>query len=144
MQPMRTSVGQSGFTLIELLIVVAIIGILAAIAVPAYQDYTKRARVSEGLSLATSAKNAVSEYYISKSAFPSNNTSAGLPAATDIKGESVQKVEVSSGGLITITFTDKVENNNTLLLSPFTTAGSIQWKCKKGSLSDKYLPSACK
>lgn len=134
---------QQGFTLIELMIVVAIIGILAAIALPAYQDYAKRARVSEGLSLAAAAKTAVSEYYAGKGSFPADNNAAGLPAATDIKGESVSQVEVSNG-LITITYTAKVENGKTLLLSPTTVGGGINWKCKSGTLNARYVPSSCK
>ena len=72
---------QQGFTLIELMIVVAIIGILAAIAIPAYQDYTIRAKVTEAMGLASSAKTSVSEYRLSQSAFPANATQAGLSHA---------------------------------------------------------------
>src|SRR5690554_5516266 len=88
---------QKGFTLIELMIVVAIIGILAAIALPAYQDYTKRTHVSEGLTLAGGAKAAVTEFYSTNNRFPANNTSAGLATDTDIKGNAVNKVTVASG-----------------------------------------------
>ena len=77
---------QQGFTLIELMIVVAIIGILAAIAIPAYQDYTIRAQVSEGLNLGGGAKTAVSEFYQDRGAWPSDNANAGLSDATDIEG----------------------------------------------------------
>ncbi|MGQ9831566.1 MAG: pilin [Thermochromatium sp.] len=135
---------QQGFTLIELMIVVAIIAILAAIALPTYQDYAKRAHVSEGLNLAASAKTAVSEFYASEGHFPASNTSAGLPKATSIKGNAVRSVGVGSGGLITITYTTKVESGKTLQLSPTTTAGGIAWTCKAGTLESRYIPSSCK
>ena len=134
---------QKGFTLIELMIVVAIIGILAAIALPAYQDYTKRTHVSEGLTLASGAKASVTEYYSSQGKFPTKNASAGLAAAADIKGNAVTSVEVASGK-ITITYNDKVTNGATLNLSPITGAGGVQWSCKGGSVIAKYRPSNCR
>ena len=134
---------QKGFTLIELMIVVAIIGILAAIALPAYQDYTKRTHVSEGLTLAGGAKASVTEYFSSQGNFPSNNTSAGLAAATDIKGNAVTQVAVANGK-ITIAYNDKVTNNATLELSPSSGAGGVQWSCKGGTVIAKYRPSNCR
>lgn len=88
---------QKGFTLIELMIVIAIIGILAAIALPAYQDYTKRSRVSEGLSLAGGAKSALTEYYASNNKWPSSNAEAGIAEPASIKGNAVKSVTVSTG-----------------------------------------------
>ena len=88
---------QQGFTLIELMIVVAIIGILAAIAIPAYQDYTIRAQVSEGLSLASGAKASVSVYYSNTGVFPNNNDAAGLADSSDITGNYVSDVFVLPG-----------------------------------------------
>jgi type IV pilus assembly protein PilA len=137
---------QQGFTLIELMIVVAIIGILAAIAIPAYQDYAKRAHVSEGLSLAAAAKTSVSEFWATNGKLPTNNTSVGLPTATSISGNAVRSVGISSG-LITITYNTKVDSGKTLELSPVSANGAIQWKCKKGGtnpLADKYLPASCR
>ncbi|HFB4050532.1 TPA: pilin, partial [Neisseria gonorrhoeae] len=88
---------QKGFTLIELMIVIAIVGILAAVALPAYQDYTARAQVSEAILLAEGQKSAVTEYYLNHGEWPENNTSAGVANPTDIKGKYVQSVTVAKG-----------------------------------------------
>ena len=97
---------QQGFTLIELMIVVAIIGILAAIAIPAYQDYTIRAQVSEGLNLSGGAKAAVSRVLPRPGRFPySTNAVAGLDVATNIIGKYVSQVAVgNANGVITATY----------------------------------------
>ncbi|EPH9455057.1 pilin, partial [Neisseria gonorrhoeae] len=88
---------QKGFTLIELMIVIAIVGILAAVALPAYQDYTARAQVSEAILLAEGQKSAVTGYYLNNGEWPENNDSAGVANPTEIKGKYVQKVEVAKG-----------------------------------------------
>ncbi|ENX7625117.1 pilin, partial [Neisseria gonorrhoeae] len=89
---------QKGFTLIELMIVIAIVGILAAVALPAYQDYTARAQVSEAILLAEGQKSAVTEYYLNHGKWPENNDSAGVASTpTDIKGKYVKQVEVKNG-----------------------------------------------
>jgi len=138
---------QKGFTLIELMIVVAIIGILASVALPAYQDYTARSQMSEALSLASGARTAVSEFYTSNGQFPTNNASAGLAAAAQITGKYVEKVEVS-GGLITATMQStgisEGIRGTTLELSATTSAGAVDWKCKAGTVDAKYLPSSCR
>jgi type IV pilus assembly protein PilA len=131
---------QKGFTLIELMIVVAIIGILAAVAIPAYQDYTKRAHVTEGLGLAAAAKTG--EYYSSKGAWPGANTTAGL--AGTIKGNAVTSVVVSGSGLITITYNTKAESAATLFLRPTNANGGVQWTCTGGTINKKYRPANCR
>ncbi|MDR3299677.1 MAG: pilin [Candidatus Accumulibacter sp.] len=132
-----------GFTLLELMIVVAIIGILAAIALPAYQDYARRAHVSEGLALATGAKSAVFEFYGGKNRLPDNNASAGLAQAASIAGHAVDSVEIKANGVIEITYNRKVDNQ-TLELVPTSRAGSLIWTCGGGSLATRYRPPNCR
>jgi len=143
----------SGFTLIELMIVVAIIAILAAIALPAYQDYVIRSQVSEGAILGDGVKDAVWEFVSNQGHMPSNNTSAGLPAAISIAGKFVQE-SIVSGGHITITFSSAAPqranvsiDQKTLVFSPLFGAGegSIKWVCQPtGTVDQKYLPTICR
>ena len=95
---------QQGFTLIELMIVVAIIGILAAIAIPAYQDYTIRAQVSEGLNLAAGAKSAITEYFQDRGVLPGSNAEAGISAPASIAGNYASSVTVAANGIITVAY----------------------------------------
>lgn len=152
---------QGGFTLIELMIVVAIIGVLASIAVPQYQNYVARAQVSEAISLASSAKTAVSEYYVTNGAFPANNTTAGISDAADIKGSYVASVTVGTDGVITAKMKAASTDgggvvgalaNTTLDFRPeasdsTTNSGSITWECGPGGatpIPTKYLPASCR
>ena len=155
---------QQGFTLIELMIVVAIIGILAAIAIPAYEDYTIRAQVSEGMTLAAAAKAAIAETYLNTGIAPANRSEAGMSAnASDTFGKYVSSVDVDNGTIV-VTYGMDVNaaiNADTVTLSPFTTLdNSVTWVCGNASstgggtamgnasgttsLDARYLPSACR
>ena len=150
---------QKGFTLIELMIVVAIIAILAAIAIPAYQDYLIRSQVSEGASLAAGAKTAVSEYYSNYGVAPADNDEAGIAKAADIQGNYVAKVEVTKG-VIDASFAntgsqkahDRINGKVLSFVPTFPTAttGSTTWRCDDSAtgsntdVDDKYLPAICR
>ncbi|MBH2193661.1 pilin [Neisseria meningitidis] len=159
---------QKGFTLIELMIVIAIVGILAAVALPAYQDYTARAQVSEAILLAEGQKSAVTEYYLNHGEWPSNNTSAGVATSTDIKGKYVKEVKVANG-VITATMlstgVNKEIQGKKLSLWAKRQAGSVKWFCGQpvtraakakaanaddvaadgtNKIDTKHLPSTCR
>lgn len=140
---------QKGFTLIELMIVIAIIGILAAIALPAYQDYTARAQVSEALTLAEGQKGAVTEYRANNGDWPSTNAQAGIASATAIQGKYVAQVQISGAGVITATMktsgvNDQIQGGTLTLTPDANQSGAYNWTCRGGSLSAKFLPAACR
>ena len=146
---------QKGFTLIELMIVVAIIGILAAIAIPAYQDYTIRAQVTEGLNLASDLKATISEISASTGDFgTADSGTSGLPAAADKTGKYVSQIAVTDG-VIAITFSSTAPqaanskiNGGVLTLTPTTNSnGDVLWTCTtndSGVLKFKYVPANCR
>ncbi|HGH6312616.1 TPA: pilin [Neisseria meningitidis] len=159
---------QKGFTLIELMIVIAIVGILAAVALPAYQDYTARAQVSEAILLAEGQKSAVTEYYLNHGKWPKNNTSAGVASTpSDIKGKYVKEVEVKNG-VVTATMLSSGVNNEIkgkkLSLWAKRQNGSVKWFCGQpvtrnanntanaddvaangtDKIDTKHLPSTCR
>lgn len=136
-----------GFTLIELMIVVAIIGVLAAIALPNYQDYAFRARVTEALNLMASAKISVTEYRLSRNSWPTNNTDVGLAQPTSIKGSSVQSVQVN-GSVITATMRSlAIPGGGVVILKASNTGDSIAWRCNPSAgttVQTRFLPSECR
>jgi type IV pilus assembly protein PilA len=161
---------QKGFTLIELMIVIAIIGILAAIAIPAYQNYTIRSQVAEGLSLAEGWKTSISEFYAANGTFPAGNDTVGTATSIATSGASVGKyvgsIAVSAGGEIVIKYSGTQANaklnvaaTNTLVLSPGTdTNNDVIWVCGSASTPTgvtvaaatasttvvaAYLPTSC-
>ncbi|HFC7819706.1 TPA: pilin [Neisseria meningitidis] len=158
---------QKGFTLIELMIVIAIVGILAAVALPAYQDYTARAQVSEAILLAEGQKSAVTEYYLNHGIWPKNNTSAGVASTpSDIKGKYVKEVEVKNG-VVTATMlssgVNKEIQGKKLSLWAKRQDGSVKWFCGQpvtrantnaddvtaaatgtDKIDTKHLPSTCR
>ncbi|HFB9390672.1 TPA: pilin, partial [Neisseria gonorrhoeae] len=156
---------QKGFTLIELMIVIAIVGILAAVALPAYQDYTARAQVSEAILLAEGQKSAVTEYYLNHGKWPENNGDAGVASSDKIKGKYVEKVEVAKGVVTAQMKSDGVNKEikgKRLSLWAKREDGSVKWFCGQPVKRDnadaddvtddtngtkidtKHLPSTCR
>ena len=134
-----------GFTLIELMIVVAIIGILAAIAIPAYQDYIKRSKVTELATSASACKVSVTEYYQSENEFPTETTTAGC--TDDARSKFVASLSVGDAGVITVVARSIATdvNNSAFILTPSSTSGGgVDWNCNASTIANKYLPANCR
>lgn len=129
------------------MIVVAIIAILSAIAIPAYRDYLVRTQAAEGFVVASGAKAAIWDFLTDKGNFPSSNESAGLPSPSSIAGKYVSSVEIGKGGVVTVLYATSESNSSlhdaSLQLSPVNTGGTVSWACN-GSINPKFLPSACR
>jgi type IV pilus assembly protein PilA len=155
---------QSGFTLIELMIVVAIIGILAGVAIPAYQNYTIRAQVTEAFSLASELKGPIQEYRKERGTFPVDNAAAGVPEPDKLIGNYVTRVEVRNGA-INVTFgnfVNKTIEGQVVTLQPIVVKGSpaspMSWRCgyrgvpngmesvgeNRTNMNHQFLPSSCR
>ncbi|MDT8404344.1 pilin [Sulfuriflexus sp.] len=140
---------QQGFTLIELMIVVAIIGILAAIAIPAYQDYTIRAKITEGVGALAAAKTSVSEYYISEGGMPATAAQAGVN--TGAIGDYVAGVAYTQTsttvGVVQVTLAASglgTANGTTFKLTGTGSAQGVSWDCSKTTTPEKFLPANCR
>jgi type IV pilus assembly protein PilA len=138
---------EKGFTLIELMVVVTIIGTLAALAIPAYQNYTIRAQIAEGLTLAAGPQTAVEEYYSEYGVWPANNADAGLSDQEGIKGKYTSEIFVQ-GNVVEITYDNDAHHfirARKVLLTATDNEGSISWSCLgDGIIKNKHLPPTCR
>jgi len=141
---------QKGFTLIELMIVVAIIGILAAIAIPQYKQYTGRSQAAEAITLFSGVKTALGEYYNENGSWPNAsgdaNTEVGMSAPTEISGTYVGSVTATDDGtgVVNVLFDNGVHDTLTMTFTPTDNTGTIEWVCSSADIQPEFLPSSCR
>jgi len=138
---------QRGFTLIELMIVVAIIGILAAIAIPSYQSHVIRSQVAEGLTLSSGAQTSVAEFIMQNGAWPADNTAAGLPVGTEIRGDYTEQVTIEDNVIVILYGINAHADISgyTVTLTAVDNDGSVSWSCASGgTIKRQHLPGACR
>ena len=135
-----------GFTLIELMIVVAIIGILAAVAIPMYSDYIVRSQVTEGLNLTGAARVAIVEFQQERGRYAADNTEAGTAEPLDTNGRYVTSVTIADA-VITVKYGNEARSDikgQTVTLTADDSTGSVKFICASGTIDEKYLPTACR
>jgi len=140
---------QCGFNLLELMIALAIVGVLAAIAIPAYQNYTNRARVTDGISLAGAAILAVEEYYSNAGRFPDSNDVAGISDKNLITDKYVKSIGIGTdpvSGTVTVVYDKfgRINNGDSLIFVPTGGSSSISWRCYSDSIAGAMLPQSCR
>lgn len=135
---------QRGVTLIELMMVMLIMSILAAVAIPIYAAYTTRTKVAEGFSLASVAQQAVVEYENGNGIFPSSNLQAGIDPPTELRGSFVGSVSIGANGIVQVNFDDPALAGGQLILTPTQLDHTVVWQCHSPNISTPLLPKECR
>mgnify|MGYP000235062339 CR=1 FL=1 len=157
-QARPASVGQAGFTLIELMIVVAIVGILASVAIPAYSDYTVRAKVTEAVTAAGAIKTSVADYYYANGKLPTSNAEAGIGGSSNYSTDLIEGIDILDGqqtdveaGTISVKFkayNEAINAGDTLSFIPSAQDNVLTWKCSVSqsgaNFPSEYAPANCR